>query len=367
MQGPGTLRLAFIYRHEQAAHPLTRFCAPLPQVPAGAAAFPLALPAAATAALFDVGAKFLDAGVSSLAEALAMHMREHATTLDATVPVSGFYAANGATALDGATLVLHNGEDEHAAKASFTLSLSFLASPDRTAFRLRVHCWSIERFLQPKPRRFMQSRERDWLLRLAFVSPGSTVLGAQPAEVELVMPKVTLATLKAALYPGRDLPWLPSPATPPAMADPPSGSATCLPFNIRVTVIETTRPGLFARWVEQSLTASKTSLATAATSTFRANADPVQRAADESKRLAAASTAFAQYRSAWDSLKKASDSRPAPTGPGQHSAELVQWETSVALHEKTLAMARAAAVMALHHAGIGWAGDLPPIAPPAPT
>lgn len=368
MQGPGTLRIAFIYRHEQAGHPLARFCAPLPQAPAGAAALPLALPAVAAAALLDVGAKFIESGVTSLVEAAAMQMREHATTLEATVPVSGFYAASGAAALDGATLVLHNGVDEHAANASFTLSLSLIVSPDRTAFRLRVFSWAVDRFLNPQPRLFMQSHERDWLLRVAFVTPGSTVLGTQPAVVELTMPKVTLAMLEGALYTGQDLHWMPVPPAPLAMAGAAAGAGSFLPFNIRATIVETTKPGMFAKWVEQSLTASKTSLASAATSTFRASADPVQKGVDDTKRLEAANTAFASYRKAWDSLKTMSDTRPAlaggqtaPADLRQHSADVLKWETGFALQEKTLAVARASAVVALHNAGIGWAGDLPPI------
>lgn len=56
MNGPGTLRIAFVYRDEQAGHPLERLCPPLPPSPLDAAKTLAVstLTLATATALFDV-------------------------------------------------------------------------------------------------------------------------------------------------------------------------------------------------------------------------------------------------------------------------------------------------------------------------
>lgn len=372
MNGPGTLKVAFVYRDEQSEHPLERFCPPLPQAPPDAAkSLAIAtLSLATTTALFDVASKFIETGVSSLVDAAAMRMRAEATTLDVTVPVDGFYKAGGTNDIDGATLVLHNGVDRSATDASFNLSLSVIVSPDRTAFRLRVHIWNIERFLDPKPRALGQTAERDWVLRIEFLTPGSAGLGSRAAFVELAFPTVTLDELQDALYSGQDLHWLPMPVLPMALAGGTAGSSArrYLPFNVRATIVETTKPGLFAKWVEDSLVASKATLAKAATSEFRSAFDPTQKAADDAKQFEAANAAFMGYRKAWDALKATAESMPAaptagalPADVTKHATAVAKWKAEAAIQEKVLSIARSTAVAALQNAGIRWPGDFPTI------
>ncbi|MBT9466235.1 hypothetical protein [Hydrogenophaga sp.] len=375
MNGPGTLKIAFIYRDKQDSHPLARFCPPLPAATPKSAANgpPLALPLPGATALFDVTSKFIETGVSSLVDAVAMRMRSEATTLDATIPVDGFYKAGGLNDIDDATLVLHNGVDRTATDPSFNLSLSIVVSPDSTAFRLRVYIWNINRFLNPRPRALGQTAERDWLLRIEFLTPGSAGLGSRTAIVELALPAVTLDELQDALYAGQDLHWLPMPALPVALAGGggPGNIGHYLPFNVRATIVETTKPGLFAKWVEESLLASKATLSKAAVAEFRSVFDPAQKAADDAKQMESANTAFTNYRKTWDTFNATVAAAPttlatgaAPSEIAKHAAARATWEADVAIQEKAVSFARSTAIIALHKAGIGWPGDFPKIVTP---
>jgi len=370
MPGPGTLKMAFVYRDEQAGHPLARFCPPLPAAlsPAAANVLPVALTVAGTSAMFDVASKFVETGVSSLVDAVAMRMRAEATTLDVTIPVDGFYKAGGINDVDGATLVLHNGVDRTAGDASFNLSFVVVVAPDRTAFRLRVYLWNIKRYLNPKPNALGQTSERDWVLRIEFLTPGSAGLGLRAAFVEQAFPAVTLDELQDALYAGYDLHWLPMPPVPMALASgaAPGSASRYLPFNVRATIVETTKPGLFAKWVEDSLVASKATLARTAVAEFRSAFDPTQKATDEAKRLETANTAFTGYKKAWEAMKTTAAAEPTQPVAGassaqveQHAAALSKWKADMAIQTKALTIAHSVAVIALHSSGIGWPGDLP--------
>jgi hypothetical protein len=368
MSGVGTLKIAFIYPDQRDAHPLARFCLDpisIQQAIPTPSAFPLA--AVAAPVLFDVASKVVEAGVTSLIDAAAMRLRAEATTLDATVPVDGIYNANGTNDIDQATLVLHNGNDAQANNASLILSLSFVASPDSTAFRPRVHHWAIDRFLNPKPHAFLQHPERDWVIRIEFLTPGREGPGSRMAFVELVFQALTLAELQTALYIGQDLHWLAMPALPMALAaGPPSGSAGhYLPFNVRATIVETTKPRLFAKWVEESLTANKANLGKAAVAEFRSTVDPAQKATDDAAVLKTASTGFTSYRSAWDALQATIAAEPVKPPVGATDAETekydaahAKWEGDKTLQQKTVLITRSMAVIAFRNAGINWPGDL---------
>lgn len=368
MHGAGTLKIVFNYpkRSEDLPADLSPPTEGMEQVaPPQPANF--ALPAVVAPVLFDVASKFIETGVTSIVDAAAMRLRAEATTLDATIPVDGIYKADGTNDIDQATLFLHNGTNEQAEGASFALKLSFVVSPDRTAFRLRVDDWSIQRFLNPKPHALWQTPERDWVLRIEFLTPSAEGLGSRAAFVELAFQAVTLEALRAALYKGRTLHWLAMPALPMALAggSPPGSAEHYLPFNVRATIVETTKPKMFAKWLDDSLTANKANLAKTAVSEFRSTLDPAQRATDDAAVLKTASTAFTSYQSAWNALQASIAAEPTEPATGataeeqkKHQAARAKWEADKTLQNKGVTIARSIAVIAFRNAGIGWPGDL---------
>ena len=145
----GILRAEFVYKGDAVTHVLTRDLVK--------AKVALGTPTA-MAVDFVVG---LAAKVAeSVIDAAAARMQAEATTLDTTIPLDGFYAADGSMEVDAGYLVFHNGTDAAAKQASIIGVFQLTSSADGTAFRFSVARWEHKHFLKQHSAKWFQSDDR---------------------------------------------------------------------------------------------------------------------------------------------------------------------------------------------------------------
>lgn len=361
--GAGTLRAQFIYADEIATSPpvLQALC-PRPGTQA------IALGAIA----IDIIASLAGKAAESLVDAAAARTQAEATMLDVTVPLSGFYDEKGDIAVAGGCLVFHNAEKADLSDATMLASFVLMPSFDRTAFRFQVFEWRFSSFLKPETNRwFQQDNVRDFVLKIEFLSPGSSSLGTRAVYVEHPFVAVSATSLQAAFAKGQDLPWFSAPAKPSGLPlNSPSGTAKTryLPLNIRITAIETTRPNQFAQWVQDIAKDKKTDISAAVKDAVRKSIDENYAVTDKAKQADAAATAYAAYKTSWDdgAAQKAAKPKPPPAGADQptqdkFAADSQAWKAGLIVRLQGISVKKVLARSAFSIADLEWPGDLPTI------
>lgn len=364
MDRPGTLRASFIYADNVTGHALSKFCPTPAAAPAGLGAGGTVVTPSGLA--IDVAAKFVEVGVSSLIDAASMRMRSKSTTLDTVIPIDGFFRADGSTAIDNASLVLHNGIDDSAKEASLIFSLSVVVSSDRSAFKFRVFTWKVDRFLRPSTSQWLQKKnERDWIIRIEFLTPGAAGLGLRSAFIEQAFQAITLDDLKLAFFQGKELPWVNMPNVPPVLVGSQPKGGLFVPANIHVTIIETTEPNLFASWIVDTLTATKSSMATGVSGELRDYLLSIKNSGDLSS-LGYSNTAFTAYKTSWEKLRDLKGAEPVAPAVGspqtvvdQFNVSHASWAANFAIQSGEVEVNLKLAINSFQKAGITWPGNFP--------
>jgi len=365
MDGPGTLRASFLYAEQINGHVLSKFCPTVhPEIVPQEMPVP---PLTPSGLAIDVAAKLVETGVTSLIDAASMRMRPKATTLDTVVPIDGFFRADGSPAIDNAVLILHNGADDKATEASFVLSLAMVVSADRSAFKFRVSKWDIHRFLRPHTGEWLQRNgERDWIIRIEFLTPGSTGFGVRSVFVEQAFQGVTLDELKNEFLSGKDLAWMSVPSAPAVLVGTqPATPDLFLPTNIHITIIETTEPNLFASWLTDALASTKGDIATAASGGVKGLLSNFAKS-DDLNLLEYSSNAFSTYKTSWEKLRDLKASEPAAPPDGaqndvlaKYKANHASWAANVSIQSQEVDVHRKLAINSFQKAGVTWPGNLP--------
>jgi len=355
MSSDSILHTEFVYRDQVTAHPLTKSYAAKPS-PVGPAAEDGGITASVVAVNLAVG--LAAKAAESLLDAAAARLQAEAVTLAATIPLEGFYQANGLIAIDQGCLVFHDGTNpkECAVMAVFQVDVS----PDATAFRFTVRHWARKEFLRPTKQFFQRSTERDFAIKIEMLAPGSDGVGTRSVFFEHIFTLVEPSELQELFVPGQQLPWLAVPRRPtpiPGMLP----SAKVMPLNLRVTLIETTKPNQFAQWLQGLAAEKKGDITTVVKDAVRQAIDPGFAATQTAKQASSAGTAYAAYETLWDDLSTHYAARPKLSNPAteQQRAEHAAWNAKFGVKKQLLESNRIVAKVGFDAADLPWPGDLP--------
>lgn len=349
-EGPGVLHAEFVYSENLDANLRTKGICTEPGGKAVGAAM-------ATDIVVNLAGKLAE----SVINAAAAKTQPEATTLETVVPLDGFYGAKD-IAVDGGCLIFHNGVDASGNGASVKGVFQVAVSEDSSAFRLTVIEWQFLRFLKPQTSHWWQKSDvRDFVLKIEFLGPGEEGLGRRSVFVEHPFMAVDRMTLAGAFSPGQKLPWFAAPK-------PPSGTPAglTLPLNVRITLIETTKPNQLAIWAQEVAKEKKTDLVDLVKNAVKKSVDPNYEASENAKLAESAGSAYSAYKTGWDALSVLYAGKPAdlPAGASAaaaaaHDAGLKAWQAAVMVAKQTTEAKRVAAKLSFSAAGLPWPGDLP--------
>lgn len=347
----GVLKAQFVYKDELRKNPLTAKCkAPEARI-------------AGAAILTDIAVSLAGKLTESVIDAAAAKTQPEATTLETVIPLPGFYGAKDIAISDGC-LVFHNGIDDKASQASIKAVLQVAPSPDLTAFRFTVREWQFQRFLKPTTTSWFQTSDiKDFVLKIEFLSPGSDGIGTRRVFVEHPFAAVDRETIANAFTPDQQLPWF---SSPPRSS--PDATDLNLPLNLKITLVETTKPNQFAAWLQEIAKEKKGDVATLVKDAVKRSLDPAYEATENAKQAEAAGTAYAAYKTAWDALAAQHAAKPAdpPAGASSaaqaaHQAALKAWQAAIVVSGQTMEAKKVAAKVAFAAAHLPWPGDLPAV------
>ncbi|RJP62868.1 MAG: hypothetical protein C4535_20355 [Comamonadaceae bacterium] len=291
-------------------------------------------------------------------DAAAARLQPEAVTLEATIPLEGFYQADGLIAIDQGCLAFHDGTDP--GKCAVMAVFQVDVSPDATAFRFTVRHWARKEFLRPTKQFFQRSTERDFAIKIEMLAPGSDGVGTRSVFFEHIFTLVEPAELPELFVPGQQLPWLAVPRRPtpiPGMRP----SAKVMPLNLRVTLIETTKPNQFAHWLQGLAAEKKGDITTVVKDAVRQAIDPGFAAIQTAKQAGTAGTAYAAYKTLWDDLSTHHAARPklSNSATAQQKAEHAAWNATFDVKKQLLESNRIVAKVGFDAADLPWPGDLP--------
>lgn len=353
--GPGTLKAFFFYKGQDIPAELRAHCPPPGETEAAGFA------AIAT----DIAVSLAGKAVDSLIDAVAARTQPEVTTLDIVIPIDGFFTEKGAVAIAGGCLLFHNGKHPDASEASLLMSLQVVPSPDATAFRFDVYKWEFNRFLKPQTGGWFQKAEvRDLALKIEFLTPGSSGLGARSVFVEHMFQGVTAGALTKVFFKDQKLPWLAAPTKPSLPTAAPPGAYG--PLNVRITVVESTKPNQFALWLHDLAKEKKADIATAVKDAVRRSIDPSAAATEQAKLAESAGTAYAAYKTAWDDGMQHKSTKPKAPDAGadeptkeKYRATLAAWQGLLTVKVQNVSAKKTLARSAFQTADLPWPGDLP--------
>lgn len=306
--------------------------------------------------LTDIAVGLAGKAAESLIDAAAARTQPEATTLDAVVPLDGFYGPKGSIAVEDGCLAFHNGTDDKGSNATLLAVFQLKTSTDRSAFRFSVVNWKFNGFLKAKSTQWFQSRNRrDIALKIEFLTPGNASLGTRQSFIEHVFPGVEADALSTLFISDQELPWFAAPPRP----DTKSEAARVLPLNLRVTVVETTRPNQLGLWVRAVAQENREAVSTLVQNSVREALDPSYEATESAKLAEAAGTAYGAYKTAWDELKAHQDAKPAATDIAATKA----WVAGFTVKRQAVASKQTLARIAFDTAGLAWPGNLPELSP----
>jgi hypothetical protein len=169
-------------------------------------------------------------------------------------------------------------------------------------------------------------------------------------------------SLGKAFFPTQQLPWFATPARPPSDAR----NGSYLPLNLRITLVETTKPNQFAQWMQDVAKEKKNDISTAVKDAVRKSLDPNFAATEQTKLAEAAASAYAAYKAAWDdgfTHKAAEPKKPGDTADqasrDKYKAEKLAWDSLLTIKIQNVSAKRVLAHSAFQAANLSWPGDLP--------
>lgn len=348
-EGPGVLRAEFVYEDELNENALTKGKCQPRQDKSGLSGI------AVDAAVGLVG-KLSE----SIIDAAAAKTQAEATTLEVVAPIEGFYGSDEKSVIHYGCLVIHNGVVGAIEKATILAIFQAVVSGDGTAFRFNVVEWKFARFLRPKTSQWLQnSARRDLAFKIEFLTPGSEGLGRRAVFVEHAFIAVEKEALANAFEKGQKLPWFAAPS---------AEKGSILPLNVRVTVVETTRPNQFAAWLQDIAKNKKSDVINLVQDSARRSLDPNFAASQDAQSATLAGTAYAAYKGAWDLYAAQVANKPSDPPPdasaaqrAAHVAELAAWQAGVTVNMQLTNAKRVSAKVAFSAASLPWPGDLPQI------
>lgn len=299
----------------------------------------------------------------SLIDGAAARTQPEATTLETVVPIDGFYAQTGA-AIDGGCLVFRNGTAADGSNSSMLAIFQVVMSTDQSAFRFDVLKWTFSRFLRPETSQRAQKKGiRDFVMKIEFLAPGTEGVGTRKVFIETSMFAVTSAEIAGAYVKGQQLPWFAAPPRPDQRGTTPP--KITLPLNVKITLVETTKPNQFALWLQKVAQEKKADISSAVQDAVKKALDPNYAATEGAKAAEAAGTAYAAYKTAWDALAAVFADKPVlPPNPtsaqtAEFNAKLKVWTANVTVNQQLTEAKRVSAKVAFDSAGLPWPGDLP--------
>ena len=363
MSSYSVLRAEFVYREQLESHPFNEVRAAAAAAERGQPTVPPAVVALGAELAASLAAK----AAESLIDAAALRMQPEAVTLDVTIPIEGFYLSNGQIAVEKGCLVFHDGTEANGSDRSILAIFQVDISPDSSAFRFTVSHWHHKVFLAQTRGWFQRSGERDFAIKIELLSPGSEGLGTRSVFVEHVFTALDQSELAQLFTKGQKLPWFALPKRPAVTTDPGAAVVRTLPLNLRVTLVETTKPNQFAEWMQALAKEKKGEISALVKDTVRQAIDPSYAAAQGAKLADAAGTAYAAYKTAWDDLSAHAAAKPklpenaTADQRSTHDAALVAWNAKALVKSQTLDSKRVVAKVAFDAADLPWPGNLPEI------
>lgn len=356
------LRAEFVYREQLGTHSLAEV-----RNAAADEGRPNVAPAVVALGA-ELAASLAAKAAESLIDAAALRMQPEAVTLDITIPIEGFYLSNGKIAVDKGCLVFHDGIGANGAQRSILAVFQVDISPDLSAFRFTVQHWHHEVFLAQTRGWFQRAGERDFAIKIELLSPGSEGLGTRSVFVEHVFTALDQSELAQLFTKGQKLPWFALPKRPAVTTtDPGAPAFKTLPLNLRVTLVETTKPNQFAEWMQALAKEKKGEISALVKDSVRQAIDPSHAATQGAKLADAAGTAYAAYKTAWDDLSAHAAAKPklpetaTADQKSTHDAAMAAWNAKALVKSQALDSKRVVAKVAFDAADLPWPGNLPEI------
>lgn len=327
----------------------------------------------AAALLTDIAVNLAGKAAESLVTAIATKTRSQAMQLETTIPIDGFWGTDGVFVAEGACLVIHNSKTSNPADGTFHASYVLSASYDESAFRFTVFSWKFDEFFREKSSQWLQKRERDFALKIEFLTPGSEGVGTRAIFSEFVFSGVSKDALSKAFTKYQKLPWLLLPKKPTAFNVNTSGAASgknqyFQPLNIRVTVIETTKPNQFGQWAQEISAEKKTEVSNLVKDAVKKSLDEKYAESEKLKVFTQASGLYATYKAAWDAAAAQKAKKPVePADAASQSekdkylADLLAWKSVMQQHIAEVEAAEFMARSAYSSADSSWPGSLPKV------
>jgi hypothetical protein len=320
----------------------------------------------------DVLVSFASKAVESIVDSAAAKTQPEATVIETTIPLDGFYYGSGEIAPAGGCLIFHNANKDDLSDASLVGSFVLTSSSDKSAFGFDVHHWKFSRFLkQESSSWFQEDAVRDFVIKIEFMTPGSSGLGTRSVFVEHVFPAASAKSLSKAFIHGQKLPWFASPQKPSVgtadISKSPLGTKY-LPLNIKISVVETTKANQIAQWVQDIAKDKKSDISAAVKEALKKSLDENYATADEVKQVDLASAAYAAYKLAWDEMTNLKVAKPKDLAPGggqpekdKLEADVRAWKALMTAKLQLVAGKKTLARAAFSNANLSWPGDLPSI------
>ena len=315
--------------------------------------------------IVDIAVGLIGKAAGSLLEGIGAKLLAEAKTLEGRSSIDAFFSGKDPT-MQGGCLVIHNGTHPHGTGASIVGVFQVEFSPDRSAWRLETKRWQYSRFIIGQSRQWGQvEAERDFAFRVLLTKPGQDSAQGNAAVLEYISNGLSLEDIQQKFIANEKLPWM---SVPVAATSEEVGTLT-QPMNLRVTIVETTKPGQLAKWLYETTTERKDDLVAIAKDLAKRSLDPTYAAAENGKAVVTASTAYTDYKAAWDAWSQLAASKPiepanAATDIGEkrkYDGALNAWKAGLAA-ARALAKAKGvAAAGAFSLAGLAWPGDLPAI------
>ena len=362
---PDILRAEFIYRNDVANNILTKGCTkPRGQleIVLGAAAVNLAVGLAVKAA-------------ESILDTVALRLQPEVMVFEATIPLKGLFSSDGdgGLAINDGCLVFYSVSDQELEYNDHLKDIKLdnidlmavfqvTSSHDGTAFRFDVRRWHYKSFVGNMSRRWTESsNERDIALKIEFLTPGSAALGTRTVFIENIFSSVDTQEIGLLFEKDQQLPWF---AVPSRLGTSPAPFS--FPVNLKVTLVETTRPNALGLFLQDFLKSSRADILSLVKDTTRRAVDPTFEAGEVQKLAEGAGTAYGAYMTAWDALNTHKASKPSPSKlpasePEEAEAEvkLTGWKAQFTIKEKIVSAKRIVAQSAFGAAGLPWPGNLP--------
>lgn len=179
---------------------------------------------------------------------------------------------------------------------AFYMELAYVKNRSGSVFSLQPKFVHYPEFLGPNV--VFGPSTRDLLVQIEFSEPGST---SPFADAKLQFNGLTAGGLSSSNIGGIRLPW----SNPPASEGVSKSTGVVVPFNVKLLVAETAKPGTFGRLLGGVLKDQKESIASAIETKVKLAISDSERQAARNSATESASTALTVYLAAFDANEAA--------------------------------------------------------------